>query len=628
MSGERQKIDVGSSNSGIEVKARMSDTYARPAVANESAIENIAQALVSLNPNIQKYLAKQKEKKENFDVAVGAQLYKRFLEEGKDLSANQIQELVAKGDVEGFRRLSTMQKQGIIQARYNHLGNTLSQHMLEWYGTATAEDENGNAVPLSSLKDQSKSMLAFEQEAIRYGRELTGDSSDPLLYAEYVEKPLNTARQQFIQTNANRVREEHEAELVKGASSLMDDAVQTTIKAGAFITDTNNAVKNTADSITAQIDFMQSKGLTKAAAYNAASQWMQKYFANPKVSVDDKDALIKVAESIPDLMDDPAEAEKLHQAHNSGIQAQNALDHYRRQAERDAEELDIEEWFNNVAHQGFGSVSKEMLTQMKVKYPSRAGYINNLFNDYLNLEQTEYDASTALSPEDYATIRTMYRQGKGSMSHLRSLASRLDRQQWNELTGEYGDTLRYAKQAGSIAKGAAMKASEAHALDRVAVNTAPPVLQKALKDSSSEGADRLRTTVAREIYLETQAWKKANPNADIQMLELQQRKIGREVWKIYGPDAQFYIKNPDKIGSDPKQVRRENVKNKLTAYEKGVDDKHKGTFKELIKSLPDDGNVTPEQVKTFTKMLKRSQRQNAEAILKAIARDIASTKQK
>ena len=598
----RKAVDVGRSDVPKEdVTARMTDTYARPDRQDAGSLESIAAALQNVNPKIALYLNKQKAKKEDFDMAAGAALYRKFVANNQDLSAKEIEDQIKAGNVEGFRNLNHWQKQGIIRARYEVANANIQEHMQTWWTSAdaTVTDDQGNKVPLSSIKDQSKAMLAFETEAERYIRQVTGGYYDPNMYEEFLSIGINTAREQFIQSNANKVRDELTAEHVSTATKVMDATASPLILSNEAVKNPANFANTLSATLTKQVQELQAyQGMSKQDALNVVSQWIQSKFADTSVNKECKDGFLAVAQQIPDLMADPKAAEVLYQSYNSGVHSYLTLNYMLDASLKEKEKASIDDFLSNYALTGVHD--PKAVAAFVAQHPKNAIEIYQNVNALNTVMNRAYESEVSMDPERYTALLTKYRQGGGSMAELRSVASQLDSSQWNELTGEYADTARRAVKAGSHAAGVKQKATEVNKFIKLAQDVLPADKKKQVKDKSNAGTSNLLLAVARDGYVAFQAYKETHPKAGKFELIQAQDKCMREAWQQDNrlDNFNYIAANPDEAGKSGKQITRDSLKTtannlfgKLNASE--------AEKKQFISSL--DGPVSKEQVDWFLK---------------------------
>ena len=250
----------------LQIKAQITDTYVRPAAAPEGELEQLAQSLVSVQPSLAKYLHIKQEKKDDFEIAQGMELYKNYLADGEDLTADEIGRKIQAGDLDGFRKLTRMQEQGIYQARHKMLGLNLQTHMSSWSEGATLEDENGNAVPLAQVKDQERVMAAFAQEQARWVKEVTGGKYDPVLYQEYVSSAENAAVNTFIQKQAAARVEQIQTEQIRTASGILDGLVMPFVKNGSLLADPDTAIPQLTETLNMEAIAMKQRGIGETDA--------------------------------------------------------------------------------------------------------------------------------------------------------------------------------------------------------------------------------------------------------------------------------------------------------------------------------------------------------------------------
>lgn len=96
--------DIPQDNSGLQIKARITDAYARPAVDDSaSELEQLARSLVNVQPSIMKYLDTKAEEKKDFDTNRGAALYNML---GENMPWEEAKKKLQNGDITGFKDIN------------------------------------------------------------------------------------------------------------------------------------------------------------------------------------------------------------------------------------------------------------------------------------------------------------------------------------------------------------------------------------------------------------------------------------------------------------------------------------------------------------------------------------------
>ena len=599
-------IPSGTSAGTPDVKARMSDTYVRPAVQGEGTIENIAEALVRVNPNIAKYLERKQEEKDDFDLATGGALARRFQEQGKDIPVKEIQEMVNRGEVEGFRHLNKMQKQGIIQERYKLAANTLDQKMLVYGSTGTVIDDDGKEVPISSLHDTHKAMLAFNKKAEEYLKEITKGKYDPVLYKDLIEPKLNEARQRFIQITATRNVEAIDTEYKNLSSQAMDSVAIPMFISGEAVKNPEIFTQTLANTLAQEAEKLQSRGMTKIAAMGHISQWLQSKFKDNNMSAENIIAMLDVANAVPGLMDDAKTAETINDSYNSGLRSKLALTKYLNDAQEDKLKAKTDDFLSEHARTGFKDL--KAIQQYAYKNPTASADIFNFINSWQKAQKIMVAANVEMEPERFNQLLISARRGGLSLRDLPAYAEQLSPDQWNDLQGEASDTVRRGKALGSASAGRAIKDKEYNAYMKLALNTADPRIQLDLKDKSNSGAASLHFKVAEEGANAYRAWEERNPNAGPFSKKEAQEECMRKVWQRYKGSEQGYISGGHDVRrEEPAKVRQAASKNKWDEEKEKLSPKMRRAVGTLLKNIPNTG-PTDEQVETYIKLLPRKER--------------------
>lgn len=444
----RQITDLNNRQT-LEVKARPVDTYVKPAKpVEDNELEAIAVSLQNVNPAIQKYVMKKREERKNFEEAVGAQIWRKLVATGQDKNAPEISEMVQRGEIEGFRKLTMNNWNGIVKARTAALGNSLEGHMQEWAATATGKDENGNDVPLSSLKDQSKVMALYQQEQSRWIEATTGGQYDPMLFEELVQPKADNATNIFIQQHASRLREQLTNEQAKAMTQAFDSIITPHINENGFTGNTEGTVTAVSNGFKQTIDMMRSSGMPEDDINKAVEAYVTARLR--EYEVDGIDGLVSIMKTIPSIWDNPDIRGRLSLQASEARQARMYNDRLKRQAKQDADEMAIDEEMLALAGTGsFRNIPYAKRTELLNKYKLSAGYIRKLFGDFDEAEQISYDTSVGMSPAEFDSLQLNFLRNGGTLKQLSGLYPKMNMSQRLRLQSIVEDNIRARKVASA-----------------------------------------------------------------------------------------------------------------------------------------------------------------------------------
>lgn len=596
---------------GLEPRARLADTYTRPAAPEAGQLESIAKSLVSVQPGIARYLGKKDEEKKNFEMAVGVKIYKELLAEGKDLPAEDIRQMVEKGEVEGFERLTRYNLEGIKRMRHSALADNLNLHMQTWSTTASITDENGQAVPITSVQDQSKVMAAYEQEQARWIKEVTAGQYDPVLYQEYVARAEDAARNTFINQQAERVRSNIRSEQFKAASQMFDAVVSPFIVEGenggnAFVLDRDNALGTMTNAFEDRLALLRSQGLTEKEITQVTAQWFQSKFQ--EVDIDNIQNLLQVAQNLPSIINDPAAREVLVRDARNAETNRAQLDWSREQRASDLAESrmanQITEWIhrpNGMKDVTDAEITKFLNDPQNIKY---AGEYFTILNNLKKAHELSADMRMGMPAGDFNRILIEALRGNVSLGQASAMASSLDPSQMNQLLTAVGKISDERASGGATA--VAIKSAEFNEMESKIINKLVGGTSEYNKLSPEE-QDNIDVFV-QEALLEASAklseMKKGDPGIAkdamkrmtaitevIKGLELGKR---REYVSAYKTGAVSYR-------DDVNEAAKATHTNTIRTYGGYLKPEAMADYKQFIKIMSDGGQPTKEWVRWFKK---------------------------
>lgn len=562
----------------LQIKAQITDTYVRPAAAPEGELEQLARSLVNVQPSIAKYLHTKQEEKDDFEIEQGMELYKNCLADGEDLTADEIGQKIQAGDLDGFRKLTRMQKQGIYQARHKMLGLNLQKHMSTWSEGATLEDENGNAVPLAQVKDQERVMTAFAQEQARWVKEVTGGKYDPVLYQEYVSSAENSAVNTFIQKQVAARVEQIQTEQIRTASGILDGLVMPFVKNGSLLADPDTAIPQLTETLNMEAIAMKQRGIRETDAMKIMSQYLQTAMRN--VPEDNIQALLKAAQTMP-MLQNPAIQETLKQTATDAEEDAQRKRWRDKQARQDKVQEEAFDLYKNMWENG---ENKQAVEAFLKKYPEAAAEYNSIKKsmDIARSSTGEMDNDT------FRDVRIQALRGQLNYSGVMHLLPSLSPDQQDDLVGI---AMRNESRIRSITaeNRAATRASAGAAIDKTykslekvlrTYTTDNPQL-KGLTTEQKRGYAALQNRIVELSMYEYEAWKqdaKGGAAQDYGKCEAAKASIVGRIYGQYEKQLMTYIDNPAKLNEDPETVAHEADTAALARFRSGLKPKAQQEF--------------------------------------------------
>ena len=600
----------------LEPRARMADTYTRPAPPEEGQLESIAKALVSVQPSIARYLGKKDEEKKNFEMAVGVKIYKDLIAEGKDLPAEDIKQMVEKGEVEGFERLTKYNLEGIKRMRHSALADNLNLHMQTWSAKATITDEDGKAVPITSVQDQTKVMAAYEQEQARWIQEATAGQYDPVLYQEYVAKAEDAARNTFINQQAERVRSNIRAEQFKAASQMFDAVVAPFIVEGenggnAFVLDRDNALGTMSSAFEDRFTMLRSQGLTEKEITQVTAQWFQSKFQ--EVDIDNIQNLLEVAQNLPSIINDPAVKEVLVRDARNAETNRAQLDWSREQRASNLAEARMADQITEWVHRPNGmkdvtdmEITKFLNDPQNIKY---AGEYFTILNNLKKAHELSADMRMGMPAGDFNRVLIEALRGNVSLGQASAMANSLDPSQLNQLLTAVGKTA--SDRASGGASAVAIKSAELNEMERKIMNKLLGGTAEYNKLSPEE-QDNIDTFM-NEALLEASAKLSEMKQKDPGIAKDAMKKMTAITEVVKGMDLgrrrefiSAYKAGTVSYRDNINEAAKADYTNTIKTYGSYLKPEAINDYKQFIKIMSDGGQPTKEWIRWFKKNVDKS----------------------
>lgn len=574
----RKIDDTAMKTPDLQIKAQISDTYVRPATAPESDLEQLAQSLVNVQPSLAKYLHTKQEEKDDFEIAQGIQMWDDYAASHKNFSEDEVYKKIQAGDLDGFRKLTRMQKQGIYQARHRMLGLNLQTHLSSWAEGATLEDENGNAVPLAQVKDQERVMTAFMQEKARWVKEVTGGKFDPILYQQYVANAENSAINTFIQKQAAARVEQLQNEQVRTATGILDGLVMPYIQNGSLIANPDTAVAQLTETLNMEAVAMTQRGINETDAMKIMSQYLQTAMRN--VPEDNIQPILKAAQTMP-LLQNPAIQETLKQTATDAEEDAQRKRWRDKQARQDKVQEEAFDLYKSIWENG---ENKQAVEAFLKKYPEAAAEYNSIKKS-MDIARSN---TGEMDNDAFREIRIQALRGQLNYSGVMHLLPSLSPDQQDDLVGI---AMRNESRIRSIMaeNRAATRASAGAAIDKTykslekvlrTYTTDNPQL-KGLTTEQKRGYAALQNRIVELSMYEYEAWKqdaKGGAAQDYGKCEAAKASIVGRIYGQYEKQLMTYIDNPAKLNEDPETVAHEADTAALARFRSGLKPKAQQEF--------------------------------------------------
>lgn len=551
----RKIDDTAIKTPDLQIKAQISDTYVRPTVAPESDLEQLAQSLVSVQPSLAKYLHTKQEEKDDFEIAQGIQMWDDYAASHKNFSEDEVYKKIQAGDLDGFRKLTRMQKQGIYQARHRMLGLNLQTHLATWAEGATLEDENGNAVPLAQVKNQERVMSAFMQEKARWVKEVTGGKFDPILYQQYVANAENSAINTFIQKQAAARVEQLHNEQIRTATGILDGLVMPYIQNGSLIANPDTAVVQLTETLNMEAVAMAQRGINETDAMEIMSQYLQ---ATLKiVPVDNIEPLLAMAKGLP-LWENPEIRKTLTDTGENAERAAYFKAERDKQARQDKAEAAIFDLLKP-------SLTGGPVDKAAVEALASENFV--AYQAYLDVSKAislGYENNIAMDEGEFNNLRLQLLRGEIGYQGALKYAGSMNKRQIDDLLQIADHNEQKIRQAMADRRAEDRAAASQSALKKpwdaiqkeVAKYYKASDLQKVAGSSERvHNIDEVNQHIIEETYWEFEAWKEANPKASIAMQNKMRSEITYKTFSKYEKNISTYEADPDKMRDDPKEVR-------------------------------------------------------------------------
>lgn len=583
----RQLVDITRPRGEeLEVTARPFDTYARPAkepVGGE--LESIAEALTQYNPGIQKYLKKKDEEKKNFEEAVGAQIWQKLVAEGTDANAPEIKDMISRGEIEGFRKLTRNNWNGVVKARTAALGYSLEAHMQAWASTASLEDENGAKVPLSSIKDQTKVMNAYLTEQARWVQSTTGGQYDPVLYQELVQPKAENAVNIFVQQHASKLREQIVDSQVMSMTQAFDGIITPHIDENGFTMNKETTVQAVATGFKQTIDIMRASGMPEADINKAVEQYVTARLR--AFEVDGIDGLVDIMKTIPSIWDNPDIRGRLTLQAAESRQSRMYNDSMKRRAKEEQEQATIDDTLNALTKKygSYGNIPLEERNKILNSMPQQAGYLRQVLSNFDEAEEFNVDSARAMSPEAFDDLRLHALKHGLTTRRLSELYGSMNEGQRLTLKAIAEDHASARKSTGDSSGGGSTKVY-AYEINGIENELKYLIGEKELEQGAADYEKRVNTKQVLSHYTlaafnKLQIWKQKNPDMAKNRFALEATiaEIARETFTAIDS------KNFDLAINDPTILNKKGMDVRITSLSERTTQRTKGFKTEALPRL-------------------------------------------
>lgn len=588
-----RKVEDLSQPANLQVQARITDTYTRPAAQQgETSLEQIANAFKEVNPALLKFVHNREEEQEQFEVARGIQLYRDLTKDGGDITSEEAKALIAEGKVEGYKHLSRNLRKGYVQGRYERLATSIGAELQAFANTATMKDANGNEVPLAQIQDRSRVSTLIMSKSQEIINNMTGGVKDPVLMQTIVQPKLNEAFNVIFSTQASKFNSEEKLRITQDAKATMDVQVnQQFLDNGELLKNPQTAIPNFSNMLQGKAQELMKAGLTNNEIVAELSAFVQGKLrtCNPE----NIEGIYKAAMMTPILANTPGVDETLN------ITKQGA--------ERDADfRLEREQ---RRKEDNTKRVANELLFRMFDGEDIKAE-MKNLIRDNPDVDVaaivvrnqralTEASMSThSMPPETYYNIMTQAMRGQLGRTQIMGLLGSMD-------PGQQGDLISVLRSNESDMRA---RISAGRASSRAAASSQIDkeftAIQKNIKGlmglSSTKNMDIATKTALKGMsdkaafyaYAEYQTWRKNNPkNAQDPMESMIMRNNIEGEWATkYMQNIDVYRNDPSRLlkKESPTAIARNDSGKQLEAIIEGVAPKYRAA----VESALDTGDTS------------------------------------
>lgn len=624
----RQVKDLTQNDNLLNIKARMTDTYNRPAVQQgTSSLEQIATAFSDINPALNKFIQNSEKEKKDFDVNRGAALYNML---GDDMPWEEAKEKLIKGDISGFKDINNNVRAGYIGERHKAAGLRFTTEMQEWENKGVGIDKDGKEVALSSIEDPNELMNIYSRKQSEVLQSYIGKKYDPKFYGEYIQPAIDANAKQFVSQQSNAraavLLDRRERAFGETLNAFMDKMI---VNNELVFDDTQFTPKGIAGGLMKLSQDIMSGGMPENEVNKQMTTMLRSMMYD--YDIDNIDGLKEVAKNLP-LWNDPTYRGIIESSAKSAISAKYSSDARKEAAKEQQQQTEIGKAFGSMLEQydydPANITASEWIKLMKIAPDNLAsvGWISSAQNSFQNIHTNSVKQERAISDNEFYRLYGDFSTGRKGLGSLFSYAAKTTPEQYRELVSGYNG---YRSLVGSAGGGRGTKSKATSVYDK----TKAAALKFLTAGDGNKATDYidsvLNDDIASEIsYRAVQrhdAWKSKNKDAAPIEQKRALESFIREETLAFGKNKDVYRDNPERLKESPVAVRRSHAVSQAKSLITGLPQKDpviSGALKKIEQSASrgERASFSKQEINDINKSLKKTRyKGNAESVISQLA---------
>lgn len=438
-----------------EPVAQPVETYVRPEKENAGELEQIAESLVAINPEIQKFIAKKEEEKQGYEAAMGAKMFLQASADGKEHTTEEIRQMFKNGDLKGPYKWTQWVKEGVDTERHKAMGRGIEGHMQKWIASQpTVTLKDGTQTTLDKCTDENICELEYQKELSRFvAQSSSGGVYDPVLYQKYVAPYEEAAHTKYIDTMAQFGIDRIEEAQRRNVADSMDGVIGKFIDNNAFIANKEGSTIEAAQQLHEVIEGNVMNGMERGLAVKEAYYTLINKMG--QFDIDNIEGLVAVAKQMPEFKDNPQIISKLQEQASETKKLR--LEEERRKEYQ--EEIDNKHFAEDSLIQLVGAtktgrvsdIPQAEIDKLIKANPKATSYINDMLqDDNKNKQITSYEMNR-LDNDTFRHLQARARSGEMSMQEVMKYKNLPD-DQWEDLYGHVVDGIQFRRSSITFAE--------------------------------------------------------------------------------------------------------------------------------------------------------------------------------
>ncbi|WP_418505374.1 hypothetical protein [Cloacibacillus evryensis] len=618
--------DIPQDNSGLQIKARITDAYARPAVDDSaSELEQLARSLVNVQPSIMKYLDTKAEEKKDFDTNRGAALYNML---GENMPWEEAKKKLQNGDITGFKDINQNVKAGYIGERHKAAGMRFMADMQDWENKGVGTDKDGNQTALSSIESPAELMDIYSRKQAEVLQSYIGKSYAPEFYGKYIQPALDTNVKQFMarqsEARAAVLLDKRDMAFGETLNAFMEKLI---VNNELVFDDTIYTPQGIANGMMELSQDIMAGGMPENEVNRQMTTMLRSMMYD--YDIDNVDGLKDVAKHLP-LWNNPEYRGIIEHAAKSAISGKRSNDAAKRAQEKQEAQDAIGGAFGSMLekynYDPAAIPAAEWTALMKIapKTLDSVGWISSAQSAFESIHSRSAAQERGMPDEEFYRTYGDFATGRKNLGSLFSYAGRTTPEQYKELVGGYNLHQSVVKASG----GGTGKADNSYTKTKAAalkmLTTGGD--NKALDYNDAVLFDGVSSKISYDALQLQTAWKKKNPDASKVEQQIALEGFIRDRVKAYGGNLETYRDDPGALNKPPRQVKQESVLQESNAIVQSLPQKNatiEAACRRISEAVSNGGTVsfTPDDMKTLNQALKKTKyKGKADSLIKELVR--------